>query len=71
MQPNVPVAILWRDILSVVSARCLFPPGMENTLEEYRDWAGGEVDRDTQHAYDKAREKLKSLEPYEDALVGC
>ena len=42
---------------------------MDETLEEYREWSGCDVDHKTMTAYTKALEIIKKLTPLEDALV--
>ncbi|XP_041347974.1 squamous cell carcinoma antigen recognized by T-cells 3-like isoform X2 [Gigantopelta aegis] len=42
--------------------------GMEETLQEYKDWSGCEVDQKTMRAYSKALVMVKKLTPLEDAL---
>ena len=43
--------------------------GMEETLNEYKEWCGCDVDQGTMKMYNKALDLLKKLTPLEDALV--
>jgi hypothetical protein len=43
---------------------------MDDTFTEYKDWCADEVDSNIEHNYNKAKQKLLKLIPYENGLVG-
>lgn len=42
---------------------------MGNSYQEYKDWIGDEIDKETDRKYNKALSKLRELIPFEKQLV--
>ena len=42
---------------------------MENTLKEYEEWLGEDVELETRQKYEKAKKKVEQLMPFENELV--